>query len=83
MNIEDQVREAIVAELKRQSEGGEQGLRVNTGDAETITIEGRVNLDELTMAVVGSLAGGPGRPSLPPSELRPSWPRRRPVSDQG
>ncbi len=59
MNIEDQVREAIVAELKRQSEGGEQGLRVNTGDAETITIEGRVNLDELTLAVVGSLAGGP------------------------
>ena len=26
MNIEDQVREAIVAELKRQSEAGEQGL---------------------------------------------------------
>ena len=59
MNIEDQVREAIVAELKRQSEGGERGLRVRTGEAETITIEGRVNLDELTMAVVGSLAGGP------------------------
>jgi len=59
MNIEDQVRDAIVAELKRQSEAGEQGLRVTSGDAETITVEGRVNLDELTMAVVGSLAGGP------------------------
>jgi hypothetical protein len=59
MNIEDQVRDAIVAELKRQSEGGEQGLRVDRGDAEMITIEGRVNLDELVMAVVGSLAGGP------------------------
>ena len=59
MNIEDQVREAIIAELKRQSEAGEQGLRVRTGEAEMITIEGRVNLDELTMAVVGSLAGGP------------------------
>ena len=59
MNIEDQVCNAIVAELKRQSEAGEQGLRVRTGEAETITIEGRVNLDELTMAVVGSLAGGP------------------------
>ena len=59
MNIEDQVREAIVAELMRQSEAGEQGLRVNDGGAEMITIEGRVNLDELTMAVVGSLAGGP------------------------
>ncbi len=59
MNIEGQVREAIIAELKRQSEAGEQGLRVRTGEAETITIEGQVNLDELTMAVVGSLAGGP------------------------
>ena len=59
MNIEDQVREAIVAELKRQSEADEQALRVRTGEAETITIEGLVNLDELTMAVVGSHAGGP------------------------
>jgi len=59
MNIEDQVREAIIAELKRQSEAGQQGLRVKPSDAETITIEGCVNLDELTMAVVGSLAGGP------------------------
>ena len=59
MNIEDQVRAAILAELKRQSEADEQGLRVNEGGAEMITIEGRVNLDELTMAVVGSLAGGP------------------------
>jgi hypothetical protein len=59
MNIEDQVRNAIVAELKRQSEAGEQGLRVRSGDAEMITVEGKVNLDELTMAVVGSLAGGP------------------------
>ena len=59
MNIEDQVREAIIAELKRQSEAGEKGLRVTTGEAEMIAIEGQVNLDELTMAVVGSLAGGP------------------------
>ena len=59
MNIEAQVRNAIVAELKRQSEAGEQGLRVRSGDAEMITVEGKVNLDELTMAVVGSLAGGP------------------------
>ncbi|WP_404288651.1 hypothetical protein ACD578_22470 [Microvirga sp. RSM25] len=59
MNIEDQVREAIIAELQRQSEAGQQGLRVKPSDAEMITIEGRVNLDELTMAVVGSLAGGP------------------------
>ncbi|WP_230529827.1 hypothetical protein [Microvirga roseola] len=59
MNIEDQVREAILAELQRQSEVGERGLRVTSDDPAMITVEGRVNLDELTMAVVGSLAGGP------------------------
>lgn len=59
MNIEDQVREAIVAELQRQSEAGERGLKVKTDNPSMITIEGRVDLDELTMAVVGSLAGGP------------------------
>ena len=59
MNLEDQVREAIIAELQRQSEASEQGLRFKAGEAEMVTIEGRVNLDELTMAVVGSLAGGP------------------------
>jgi hypothetical protein len=59
MNLEDKVREAIIAELQRQAEAGQQGLRVNAGEAEMITIEGRVNLDELAMAIVGSLAGGP------------------------
>lgn len=59
MNIEDKVREAILAELRRQAEAGQQGLRIDAREAETMTIEGRVNLDELTMAIVGSLAGGP------------------------
>jgi hypothetical protein len=59
MNLEDKVREAIIAELRRQAEAGQQGLRINSGEDEMITIEGRVNLDELTMVIVGSLAGGP------------------------
>jgi hypothetical protein len=59
MNLEDQVREAILAELERQAEAGENGLKFGKPEAEMITVEGRVNLDELTMAVVGSLAGGP------------------------
>jgi len=59
MNLEDKVREAIIAELRRQAEAGQQGLRVDAKDAEMMTIEGRVNLDELAMAVIGSLAGGP------------------------
>ncbi|KLK94039.1 hypothetical protein AA309_06180 [Microvirga vignae] len=59
MNLEDKVREAIIAELRRQAETGQQGLRVDARAAEMMTIEGRVNLDELAMAIVGSLAGGP------------------------
>ena len=59
MNIEDHVREAILAELKRQSGAGVQDLKVEAHDPSMLTIEGRINLDELTMAVVGSLAGGP------------------------
>lgn len=59
MNLEDQVREAIVAELLRQAEAKERGLTVQKGEPGQLTVEGRVDLDELAMAVVGSLAGGP------------------------
>ncbi|WP_243369357.1 hypothetical protein [Microvirga solisilvae] len=59
MNLEDKVRDAIIAELRRQAEAGQQGLRVDAKASEMMTIEGRVNLDELAMAIVGSLAGGP------------------------
>jgi hypothetical protein len=59
MNIEDHVREAIIAELQRQSDGGRDGLKVDARDPSILTIEGCINIDELTMAIVGSLAGGP------------------------
>ena len=59
MNLEDKVHETIITELRRQAEAGQQGLRVDAKPAEMMTIEGRVNLDELAMAIVGSLAGGP------------------------
>ena len=59
MNLEDHVREAILAELERQSEAGERALKVQKDVEPMIFIEGRVNLDELAMAIVGVLAGGP------------------------
>ena len=59
MNMEDQVREAIVEELKRQAEAAEGRLRLTDDGNDLLTIEGRVNLDELAMAVVGAVAGGP------------------------
>lgn len=59
MNMEDQIREAILAELQRQSEIGERRLSFQADDEDGVTIDGRVDLDELAMAVVGAVAGGP------------------------
>lgn len=54
-------RHDLIAELRRQAEAGSQGLRVDAKPkpAEMMTIQGRVNLDKLSMTIVGSLAGGP------------------------
>jgi len=59
MNLEDRIREAIVAELKRQSEGGGRKLKIEASDQTMLVVEGPVNLDELSMVIVGALAGGP------------------------
>ena len=59
MNMEDQVREAIVDELKRQAEISEGRLKLTPEGNDLLTLEGRVDLDELAMAVVGAVAGGP------------------------
>ncbi len=59
MNMEDQVREAIVCELKRQGDISERGLKVDGPDEQRLRVEGPIDLDELSMAVVGAVAGGP------------------------
>ena len=59
MNMEDQVREAIVEELQRQAEAGDGKLTLKPEGNDLLTVQGRVNLDELAMAVVGAVAGGP------------------------
>ena len=59
MNMEDQIREAMTAELQRQAEAGENGLKVSGGGEERLRVEGQVDMDALAMAVAGSLAGGP------------------------
>jgi hypothetical protein len=56
--MEDQVREALVAELRRQAEAEEGALQLAEEEG-ALTLSGRIDLDELTMAIVGSLAGGP------------------------
>jgi hypothetical protein len=56
--MEDAIRKAIVAELKRQASESPQTLEVEPQD-DALAIDGRVDLDSLTMAIVGEIAGGP------------------------
>jgi hypothetical protein len=56
--VEEQVREAILAELERQSEARPGKLKLEQRE-ETAVIEGEVQLDELVMAILGAVAGGP------------------------
>jgi len=53
------VLEAIVDELKRQSRESSGRLKVEMAGAETLRIEGLVNLEELVQAMLGAAAGGP------------------------
>ena len=57
MDMEGLVRDAIVAELQRQSDGG--GLKLRSEGEGAVSLEGRVDLEALAMAVVGAVAGGP------------------------
>ena len=59
MDMEASVRDAIVAELERQAEAGEGRLKLQRHDDDGLTLEGRIDLEALAMAVVGALAGGP------------------------
>jgi hypothetical protein len=58
MTVENTIREAIVEELRRQAENSGSKLRVEASD-DKVTINGPVNLDDLVMVVMGSVAGGP------------------------
>ena len=55
---EDQVREAIIAELGRQAEASPSTLQVENAD-DRLMVNGEIDLDALAMAIIGSMAGGP------------------------
>ncbi len=59
MSLEDQVREALTAELQRQAEVRPVELRVKAEGDGKLRIEGLVDLDELEVVLVGAVAGGP------------------------
>ena len=56
--MEEKVREAIVAEPRRQSEAEGSRLQVSVGK-ERLTANGEIDLDALAMAIVGAVSGGP------------------------
>lgn len=58
MNVEESIRQAIVGELQRQAETSDGRLQVE--ETETgVLLNGPVDIDELIMVVMGSIAGGP------------------------
>ena len=58
MDMEERVRDVLVAELERQAEESAGALTVSR-DAEALVVNGRMDLETLAMAIVGALAGGP------------------------
>jgi hypothetical protein len=55
--LEEKLKEAIVAELKRQAANDPQSLSID--DSEDLIVKGKVDLDDLTMVIAGAVAGGP------------------------
>ena len=58
-NLEDNLKQARIAELKRQAEAGERALKISANDPGALSIRGEVDLDALALTLVGALAGGP------------------------
>ena len=57
MDLEQQIAEAMRAELERQAENG--ALTLAGDDPTAVTLNGRVDLESLAQAVIGHVAGGP------------------------
>jgi hypothetical protein len=55
--LEEKMKEAIVAELKRQASNDPQSLRIESSDG--LVVEGKIDLDDLAMVIAGAVAGGP------------------------
>ena len=58
MDLQEQMREAMLAELQRQASERPQELQVRS-EGDRVEIQGTVDLDDLVMVAVSSVAGGP------------------------
>jgi hypothetical protein len=59
MDLNDTVRDALVAELKRQAEVEEPPPKVDLSEPGYARIDGRIDIEALIMVLAGALAGGP------------------------
>jgi|1185.fasta_scaffold220068_2 hypothetical protein len=59
MDLNDTVRDAIVAELQRQAEVEDPAPKVDLSEPGYVRIDGRIDIEALIMVVAGALAGGP------------------------
>jgi hypothetical protein len=55
--LEEKLKEAIVAELKRQAANDPQSLSIESSDG--LVVKGKIDLYDLTMVIAGAVAGGP------------------------
>jgi hypothetical protein len=55
--LEEKLKEAIVAELKRQAAIDPKSLSV--GQSDSLVVKGKIDLDDLAMVIAGAVAGGP------------------------
>lgn len=58
MDLQEQMREAMLAELQRQASERPQELQVGS-EGDRVEIRGTVDFDDLVMVAVSSVAGGP------------------------
>ncbi|KAA0121371.1 hypothetical protein CIW48_24450 [Methylobacterium sp. P1-11] len=59
MNLDNALRDAIVAELKRQAEAEDPAPQVDLSEPGYVRITGRIDLEALLMVIAGAVAGGP------------------------
>jgi len=57
MDFEQEIAEALKAELERQAANG--GVTVSGDDLSKVTVHGTVDLESLAQVAVGKAAGGP------------------------
>ena len=55
--LEEKLKEAIVAELKRQAANDPKSLSVEQSD--DLVVRGKIDLDDLAMVIAGAVAAGP------------------------